>query len=141
MPDGYFKKLAEITRRYGGLVVSDEVQTGFGRIGKAGWGFKAHDVKPDIVITAKAIANGYPMAAVITRKEIMSTINYAYFNTFGGGPVQCRLGLEVLQILKDEKLPENAENIGNYLLQEFKRIGKDHPKIGDVRGRGMMIAL
>lgn len=68
IPDGYFKKMADLTRKYGGLVVSDEVQTGFGRIGKDFWGYKAHGVQPDIVITAKAMANGYPMAAVSTRK-------------------------------------------------------------------------
>ena len=68
LPDGYFKRMQQITKKYGGLVVSDQVHTGFGRVGKPFWGFKAHGVKPDIVVTAKAIGNGYPMGAVITRK-------------------------------------------------------------------------
>lgn len=101
LPDGYFKRLAELTRKYGGLVVSDEVQTGFGRIGKDWWGFKHHGVKPDIVVTAKAMANGYPLAAVITSKKIMSAWNHSFFNTYGAGVLQCRLGLEVLKILKE----------------------------------------
>ena len=106
LPDGYFKRIADVTRKHGGLVISDEVQTGFGRIGKDVWGFKAHGVKPDIVITAKAMANGYPMGAVITSKKIMDSFQPGgYFNTYGAGTVQCRLGLEVLNILKDEKLP------------------------------------
>ena len=108
LPDGYFKRLADLTRKYDGLVISDEVQTGFGRIGKDSWGFKHHGVKPDIVTTAKAMANGYPLAAVITSKKIMSAFNHAFFNTYGAGVLQCRLGLEVLNILRDEKLLENA---------------------------------
>lgn len=101
LPEGYFKKIAEITRKYGGLVVSDEVQTGFGRIGKPVWGFKAQGVKPDVVIVGKAIANGYPMAGVVTSRKIMQSLNTNYFNTYGGGPIQCRLGMEVINILKE----------------------------------------
>ena len=93
LPDGYFKKMADVTRKYGGLVVSDEVQTGFGRIGKEFWGFKQQGVKPDIVVTAKAMANGYPMGAVITSRKIMSAWNHNFFNTYGAGIMQCRLGL------------------------------------------------
>lgn len=108
LPEGYFKRIAEVTRKYGGLVISDEVQTGFGRIGSDYWGFKWHGVKPDIVVTAKAMANGYPMGAVITSKKIMSAWKHSFFNTYGAGVLQCRLGLEVLKILRDEKLPENS---------------------------------
>lgn len=108
LPQGYFQKLATLTRKYGGLVVADEVQTGFGRIGTNFWGFKQHGVQPDIVITAKAMANGYPMAAVSTSRKIMDAFKHNFFNTYGAGVLQCRLGIEVLDILKDEKLPENA---------------------------------
>lgn len=93
LPEGYFKRLAELTRKYGGLVVSDEVQTGFGRIGKDYWGFKHHGVKPDIVVTAKAMANGYPLAAVITSRKIMDAFTHMFFNTYGAGVLQCRLGI------------------------------------------------
>lgn len=74
-------------------------------------------MKPDIVVTAKAMANGYPLAAVITSRKIMSSFNHLFFNTYGAGVLQCRLGLEVIKILKDEKLPENSDKIGNYFIQ------------------------
>ena len=77
------------------------MQTGFGRIGKEWWGFKEAGVKPDIVVTAKAMANGYPMGAVITSKKIMSSFKHSFFNTYGAGAMQCRLGIEVLKILKE----------------------------------------
>ena len=105
MPDGYLPKLHNLIKKYNGVFICDEVQTGFGRVGKDFWGYKWLGVKPDIIVTAKAMANGYPMGAVITKKKIMSTFKQGYFNTYGGGPLQCRLGLEVLKILKDEKLP------------------------------------
>lgn len=84
------------------------MQTGFGRIGKNYWGYKHNGVKPDIVITAKAMANGYPLAAVTTSRKIMSAFTHNFFNTYGAGPLQCRLGLEVLKIIREEKLHENA---------------------------------
>jgi len=92
-----FKKVKE----YGGLFVSDEVQTGFGRIGKEFWGFKWGGVKPDIVTMAKGICNGLPFAAVATRREITDKLDKLYFNTFSGGAIQCRVGMEVLKILKE----------------------------------------
>lgn len=122
-------------------MVSDEVQTGFGRIGKDFWGFKHHGVKPDIVVTAKAMANGYPLAAVITSRKIMDSFNHLFFNTYGAGVLQCRLGIEVLKILKEEKLAENSEKMGDYFLKEFKRIQKKAPRIGEVRGKGLLLAL
>jgi alanine-glyoxylate transaminase/(R)-3-amino-2-methylpropionate-pyruvate transaminase len=141
MPDGYFKRLADLTRKYGGLVVSDEVQTGFGRIGEDFWGFRQHGVKPDIVITAKAMGNGYPLAAVTTSRKIMAAFTHNFFNTYGAGPLQCRLGLEVLNIMKEEKLAENAGKIGGYLIEELKKIQKKNARIGDIRGKGIMIGI
>ena len=105
LPQGYLPRLHDLVKKYNGVLICDEIQTGFGRIGKEFWGFKWAGIKPDIIVTAKAMANGYPMGAVITKKKIMSTFKQGYFNTYGGGPLQCRLGLEVLKILKDEKLP------------------------------------
>ena len=87
------------------------------------------------------MGNGYPMGAVITNKKIMSAFKQGFFNTYGGGPLQCWLGLEVLKILKEEKLAENAEMIGNYFLKEFKRIQQSSRVIGDVRGKGMMVGV
>jgi alanine-glyoxylate transaminase/(R)-3-amino-2-methylpropionate-pyruvate transaminase len=100
-PKGYLKKMYELVRRYGGLCIADEVQTGFGRVGKDFWGFKWSGVQPDIVTMAKGIGNGFPMGAVATRKEITDVVKKVYFNTFGGGLIQCRVGMEVLKILKD----------------------------------------
>jgi alanine-glyoxylate transaminase/(R)-3-amino-2-methylpropionate-pyruvate transaminase len=77
----------------GGLYISDEVQTGFGRIGKESWGFKWHEVQPDMVIMAKAIANGYPFSAVVTRREIADSLSHTHFPTFAGGPLECKIGL------------------------------------------------
>ena len=82
-----------VRNQYGGLIIADEVQTGFGRIGSKYWGHRWQNVKPDIVTMAKGIGNGIPLGAVVTRKSIMDKINHNYFNTFGGGPIQCRVGL------------------------------------------------
>ena len=93
LPTGYMAEIFSRVRKYGGLCISDEVQTGFGRIGKEFWGFKWQGVKPDIVTIAKAVGNGLPLGAVVTRKEITDKINKVYFNTFSGGPIQCRVGM------------------------------------------------
>lgn len=105
MPQGYLDGMYKLIRRYGGLCIADEVQTGFGRVGKNFWGFRHFGVQPDIVTMAKGIGAGFPMAAVATRKEIAEVMKKTYFNTFGGGPIQCAIGIEVLNILRDEKLP------------------------------------
>lgn len=93
------------------------------------------------MVTAKAMANGYPMGAVITSRKIMSSWTHNFFNTYGAGAMQCRLGLEVLKILKEEKLPENSSEVGSYMLEGFKKIQKKGKKIGNVRGKGMMNAI
>lgn len=92
--------MVNLVRKHGGLIISDEVQTGFGRMGLKSWGFKWQGIKPDIVTMAKSIGNGLPMAAVATRKEITDKLKQVYFNTFGGGHIQCRVGIEVLDIIK-----------------------------------------
>lgn len=93
-------KIFDTVRSHGGLCISDEVQTGFGRLGKEMWGFKWQKAKPDIVTLAKGIGNGFPMGAVVTRKEIAKSMK-RIFNTFGGGPIQCRIAMEVLKILQE----------------------------------------
>lgn len=91
LPTEYMHKMHALVKKYGGLYVSDEVQTGFGRVGTKGWGFKWKGIKPDIVVTGKSLANGFPMAAVITSKKIMDSFTHNFFNTYGGNPLQCRL--------------------------------------------------
>ena len=140
--DGYLKKMTDYVRNeLGGLIIADEVQTGFARIGPEFWGHKWQGIKPDIVTMAKGIGNGYPLAAVVTTKEVTNKINHLFFNTYGGGPIQYRVGLEVLKVIKEEKLGENAEKVGNYLLSELQKIADKNPYIGDVRGRGLMIGI
>jgi alanine-glyoxylate transaminase/(R)-3-amino-2-methylpropionate-pyruvate transaminase len=130
-----------VRKQYGGLIICDEVQTGFGRVGTKYWGHKWQGIKPDIITMAKGIGNGFPIAAVVTRKEITDKIKHVFFNTFGGGHIQCRVGLEVLNTIKNEKLAENAETVGNYLIEELTKLQKKHRIIGDVRGKGLMIGV
>lgn len=141
MPPGYMDGMYKLIRKQGGLCISDEVQTGFGRVGKKFWGFRWQGVQPDIVTMAKGIGNGFPMAAVATRKEISQKMQKNYFNTFGGGPIQCAVGIEVLKILKEEKLAENAEVLGEHFRNRMWEIEKKSRVLGDIRGQGLMIAF
>ncbi len=142
LPQGYLPQMVDLVRKqYGGLIICDEVQTGFGRVGTKYWGHKWQGIKPDIITMAKGIGNGFPIAAVVTRKEITDKIKHVFFNTFGGGHIQCRVGLEVLNTIKNEKLAENAETVGNYLIEELTKLQKKHRIIGDVRGKGLMIGV
>ena len=136
------KKTAEYVKAGGGLIISDEVQTGFGRTGSNFWGFQNHGIEPDIVTMAKSIGNGFPMAALVTTKEIADTLGQAaYFNTFGGNPMACAVGSAVLDVIEEEKLQENCEKVGGYFLNELKNLRDEIEIIGDVRGKGLMIGL
>lgn len=109
LPEGYLPQMIDLVRnKHGGLIICDEVQTGFGRVGTKYWGHKWQGIKPDIITMAKSIGNGFPIGAVVTRKEITDKIKHVFFNTFGGGHIQCRVGIEVLNVIKKEKLDENA---------------------------------
>ena len=130
-----------VRNEMGGLIIADEVQTGFGRTGPEYWGHKYQGVQPDIVTMAKGIGNGYPLAAVVTSKKVTNKLAHLFFNTFGGGPIQSRVGLEVIRITEEEKLAENAEKVGSYMLSEVKKLAENNPKVGDVRGRGLMIGI
>ncbi len=94
LPEGYLPRMVDLVRKkYGGLIICDEVQTGFGRMGNAYWGHRWQGIKPDIITMAKSIGNGLPMGAVVTRHEITNKIKQIYFNTFGGGHLQCKVGI------------------------------------------------
>jgi len=139
---GYLKKVYELVRAAGGVCIADEVQTGFGRTGTKFWGYENHGVIPDIVTMGKAIGNGFPLSAVITTPEIAASLDdYEYFNTFGGNPVACAAGLSVLEIIEEEKLQQNAFEVGNYLIVGIKKLQEKFPLIGDVRGSGMYIGV
>lgn len=142
MPPGYIAGAFERVRAAGGLGIIDEVQTGFGRTGSHFWGFESHGVVPDIVIMAKGIGNGYPLAAVVARREIAESLaKKFYFNTYGANPVCCAAGRAVLQVIKQEGLQHNAKEVGGKMLKVLEDLKQRHDIIGDVRGHGLMMAV
>ncbi len=143
LPDNYLKLAYKYVREAGGVCVADEVQVGFGRVGEKFWGFELHDVVPDILTMGKPIGNGHPLAAVACTQEIADTFanGMEYFNTFGGNPVSCAIGKEVLKIIKNEKLQENALEVGNYLKEELLKLKDKYSIIGDVRGKGLFLGI
>ncbi|XP_076669675.1 alanine--glyoxylate aminotransferase 2, mitochondrial [Andrena cerasifolii] len=142
-PKHFLKNVYDYVHEKGGLCIADEVQTGFGRTGEHYWGFESHEVVPDIVTMAKGIGNGFPLGAVVTTTEIATSLNTAlHFNTFGGNPLACAVGITVLQIIEDEKLQENARVVGTHLINRLSTLLSDFPDVvGDVRGKGLMIGV
>ena len=142
-PPGYLAKIAEVVREAGALFVADEVQPGFGRTGRNFWGYQIDDFVPDIVTMGKPMGNGHPLAATVTRRELVDEFaaHTSYFNTFGGNPVSCAAGLAVLDVIENEKLQENALEVGLYLNQKLEMLRAKHEVIGDVRGEGLFKAV
>jgi 4-aminobutyrate aminotransferase-like enzyme/Ser/Thr protein kinase RdoA (MazF antagonist) len=143
LPAGYLKEAYAAVRAAGGICVADEVQTGFGRAGSHFWMFETQGVEPDIVTMGKPIGNGHPLAAVVTTREIAASFanGMEYFNTFGGNPVSCAVGLAVLDVIRDEGLQENASDTGDYLLRGLRDLAQRRPLIGDVRGMGLFLGF
>ncbi|MGH7131974.1 MAG: aspartate aminotransferase family protein [Phycisphaerales bacterium] len=145
MPPGYLKAVYEHVRAAGGLCISDEVQTGFGRTGDAFWGFQSvggPGVIPDCVTMAKGIGNGAPLACCVTKPEIAAAMTKrVHFNTYGGNPVSSAAGLATLNVMLDENIQGRAKEIGAYLIEGFHDLQKRHPIVGDVRGRGLMLGM
>jgi 4-aminobutyrate aminotransferase-like enzyme len=143
LPEGYLKEVYAMVRAEGGLCVADEVQVGFGRVGSHWWAFEMQDVVPDIVTMGKPIGNGHPMSAVVTTREVADSFNNGmeYFNTFGGNPVSCAAGLAVIDVIERDKLRENALNVGNYLIDGFRKMQQRFDIIGDVRGQGLFLGI
>jgi alanine-glyoxylate transaminase / (R)-3-amino-2-methylpropionate-pyruvate transaminase len=142
MPKGYMSGAAERVRAAGGLYVADEVQSGFGRTGDHMWGFEADGVVPDIVVMAKGIGNGFPLGAVVARKAIGDVMADKFmFHTYGANPTSCAAGRAVLQVIREEKTQDNARRVGGALLERLKDLQQRHTAIGDVRGRGLMLAI
>ncbi|GHP07813.1 aminotransferase 2 [Pycnococcus provasolii] len=140
--DGYLPKAYEAVRAAGGVCIADEVQTGFGRTGTAYWGFENQGVTPDIVTMAKGIGNGFPLAAVVTTPEIAQTLaQRLHFNTYGAQPVVSAVGRAVLKAIDDDGLQENSLRVGARLMQRLKTLQDKHDLIGEVRGKGLMMAL
>ncbi len=143
LPAGYLKRAYRAARAAGGICVADEVQTGFGRVGSRFWSFELSGVLPDIVTMGKPIANGYPLGAVVTTPAIAAAFNNGmeYFNTFGGNPVACAIGLEVLKIIADENLQRKACNTGLYWMEGLRHLQSQNPIIGEVRGSGLFLGV
>lgn len=143
LPHNFLKQAYAYTRAAGGVCVADEVQTGCGRAGEHFWAFQQHDVVPDIVTIGKPIGNGHPLGVVVTTQELADAFKNGmeYFNTFGGNPVSCAIGLEVLRIVKEEGLQQNAKEVGAYLKSGLNDLMNDFEIIGDVRGPGLFIGF
>ncbi len=143
LPEGFLTKAYQYIRAAGGLCISDEVQVGCGRSGKAFWGFQLHDVVPDIVTIGKPLGNGHPLAAVACTQEVAERFanGMEYFNTFGGNPVSCAIGVAVLRTVKRENLQTHALSVGNFLKAELQQLATEFPIIGDVRGQGLFLGI
>lgn len=142
-PRGYLQSTFRLVRLAGGLCISDEVQTGFGRCGDYFWGFESQGVVPDIVTLGKPMGNGYPIGAVITTRAVADAFanGMEYFNTYGGGPVACAAGMAVLQVIRAEGLQENARDVGHYLMEGLLALSKEFTLIGEVRGLGLFLGV
>lgn len=142
MPPGYMTGAADRVRAAGGLYIADEVQSGFGRTGDHMWGFEADGVIPDIVVMAKGIGNGFPLGAVVAQREIAAPMADKFlFHTYGANPTACAAGRAVLQVIARDHVQDNARVVGAALLARLEDLKSRHPAIGDVRGRGLMLAL
>ena len=142
MPDGYIKGAAKRIRAAGGLLIIDEVQSGFGKTGKAMWCFDAHEVIPDIVIMAKGIGNGIPLGAVVVKRDIAESMSGKFlFHTYGANPVACAAGRAVLRVIDRDNLIENARDVGTELGKGLRMLKEKYEIIGDVRGTGFMQAI
>ena len=140
-PQEYFVIVAEIVRKYGGIFISDEVQTGFGRTGQM-WGIEQYGVVPDMITVAKGIANGLPLGAVITTAEIADSLTKNSISTFGGNPVSCAAAGATIDVILRDKLADNAQAMGAVLREGLVRLQQKYPKvIGEVRGMGLMQAI
>jgi len=141
-PPGFLKAAVDVAHAAGGLFIADEVQPGFGRTGAGMWGFSRHGVVPDIVTMGKPMGNGYPIAGVVTRPEILTAFcnDFGYFNTFAASPVACAAALAVLEAIEEDGLIENAATIGKHLFARLTRL-QSSPFIGVVRGAGLYLAV
>jgi 4-aminobutyrate aminotransferase len=138
-PPGFFPALRELCDKHNILLIADEVQAGMGRTGKW-WAIEHFDVEPDIITIAKGIASGMPLGACLARKSVMTWTRGAHGNTFGGNPLSCAAALATIELIEDRYMA-NAESVGQYAQDALHEIMARHPRIGDVRGLGLMIGL
>jgi 4-aminobutyrate aminotransferase-like enzyme len=143
LPPGYLKQVYSLVRAQGGVCIADEVQVGYGRMGKFFWGFEEQGVVPDIITMAKGMGNGQPLGAVITRREIAEALEAEgyFFSSAGGSPVSCRIGMAVLDVMEEENLWENAQVVGGYFKERLEALIDRHPLVGAVHGSGFYLGV
>jgi 4-aminobutyrate aminotransferase-like enzyme len=142
-PPGYTRAVVELVRKAGGLVVADEVQVGFGRLGHYFWAFEHEKVIPDVVTIAKATGNGYPVAAVITSRELADFFGRdgSWFSSIGGSPVSCAVGLAVLDVIEGERLQDNARRVGDHLRRRLLELVDRYEIAGAAHGIGLYLGI
>lgn len=142
-PTNFLKSAVDAIHKAGGIFVADEVQPGFGRTGDAMWGFMRHGISPDIVTLGKPMGNGYPLAGLVAKPEVLAEFGRTarYFNTYGGNPVAAAAGQAVLSFIKHQDLINNAKVVGTYLINGLASLKTDHAELGDLRGAGLFVGL
>jgi 4-aminobutyrate aminotransferase-like enzyme len=143
LPDGYLKGVYQQVRERGGLCIADEVQVGYGRLGHYFWGFEQQGVVPDIITIAKGMGDGHPLGAVITTKEIAASLEKEgyFFSSAGGSPVSCVAGMTVLDVMAEERLQDNAREVGDHLKARLAALIDSYPIVGAVHGMGLYLGL
>jgi 4-aminobutyrate aminotransferase-like enzyme/Ser/Thr protein kinase RdoA (MazF antagonist) len=143
LPPGYLQQVYQKVRAQGGVCIADEVQVGYGRLGHYFWGFEEQGVVPDIITMAKGMGNGHPLGAVITRREIAEALEAEgyFFSSSGGSPVSCRIGMAVLDVMEEEKLWENAQQVGGHFKERLLALIDKHPLVGAAHGSGFYLGL
>jgi 4-aminobutyrate aminotransferase len=137
-PAGYFERAVAIARKYGGLFICDEVQTAWGRTGDKWFGIEHWNVQPDLMVSAKGMGNGAPVAMTIATPEVADKFPGISFATFGGNPLSMAASLATLEVIDKDDLKTNARVVGGYLRQKLDELKEKHPLVGDVRGLGLM---
>ena len=140
-PDGFYGEMSKVLSNYGTLLISDEVQTGWGRTGEHFWGYQAHGITPDMLTFAKGVGNGITLAGVVARAEIMESVTALNFSTFGGNPLSAAAGLATFREVKGKDMQGNALDMGKRLKSGLEEVVSTTSWIGDLRGRGLMVAL
>ena len=140
-PKEYFKVIRDIIKKYGGLLIIDEVQTGWGRTGEAMFGISYWEVEPDVMTFAKGMANGVPIGATIATPEVAASYKSQTFSTFGGNPITAAAALAVIRYIEEKQLVKNAKEVGSYFRGKLEELKDKYAFIGEVRGMGLMQAL
>jgi alanine-glyoxylate transaminase/(R)-3-amino-2-methylpropionate-pyruvate transaminase len=142
VPKGYLAKAAEKVRESGGIMIADEVQSGFGRTGDNFWAFEAHDIVPEIVVMAKGIGNGFPLGAVVAQRNVAESLAGKFsFHTYGASPMACAAGRAVLEVIDEERLQQNSKKVGAKLRAVFDKLHQRREIVGSVRSHGLMLAI